>query len=167
MKSNIKTILSCIITGVLSTSISVFAATSMMANQIEYRNGTVENALDDLYELGNNKNYSEEEKVIGTWTNGEPLYRKVIYVNRAITTSNNLDVSDLNIDQLVNGTIVSSDGNTDDGIILLSGTGTSSVGQQIFYHPATKLIRPISSSYNLYVYHIILEYTKATDTVTQ
>lgn len=33
--------------------------------------------------INNNVNYSEDEKIIGTWYNGKPLYEKTFYVENA------------------------------------------------------------------------------------
>lgn len=49
--------------------------------------------------------YSEEERVIGCWINGKPLYEKTILTttpSKILTDENVADVSDLNIDALIN-----------------------------------------------------------------
>ena len=37
------------------------------------------NLVGAINEVNNKFNYSTEEQVIGTWTNGKPLYRKIVY----------------------------------------------------------------------------------------
>ena len=39
------------------------------------------NLVSAINEVNNKFNYSTEEQVIGTWTNGKPLYRKIVFGN--------------------------------------------------------------------------------------
>lgn len=62
---------------------SVFATNTYLASQVSYGNTNVENALNDLYTLkGNDENYSTDEKVVGKWIDGKPLYRKILKYTR-------------------------------------------------------------------------------------
>ena len=58
---------------------SVFATNTFLVSQVTYGNTNVENALNDLYTLkGNDENYSTDEKIVGKWIDGKPIYRKII-----------------------------------------------------------------------------------------
>jgi len=54
---------------------------------------------------GNDKdyNYTEEERVIGTWINGKPIYRKVIETTlpTSANTTAQVDISDISLEKLV------------------------------------------------------------------
>ena len=54
---------------------------------------------------GNDRDYTytDEERVIGTWTDGKPVYRKVINHEGPTSTTNSVsyDISNLNIDTLI------------------------------------------------------------------
>lgn len=45
--------------------------------------------------------YSTEEKVIGTWIDGKPIYRKVIAVNQSISNMSEIYLHLLNIETLI------------------------------------------------------------------
>ena len=110
--------------------------------------------------------YSTEEKVVGTWINGKPVYQKT-YIGVQINSSesvwvNNLDVTDLNIDNFlrVYGTLVYTDGK----VLTLNGAYL-----QLAYDPSTKFI--IATQKNLgsklkWNVDFTIYYTKATDTAT-
>ena len=51
---------------------------------------TVSDAIDDLYIKKTGDNYSTEERVVGTWIDGKPLYQKTIttQINISSTTEN-------------------------------------------------------------------------------
>lgn len=62
-------------------------------------------------------NYSYDEKVIGLWSDFKPLYRKMFYSSTSIsltanTWTNLFNVSNLNIERLVNGDILGDQSNT-------------------------------------------------------
>lgn len=54
IKNNIKIIIAIIITIVVVTATSVYAAIKIRADEIEYKDGTVQDALNDLYNLSSN-----------------------------------------------------------------------------------------------------------------
>ena len=58
---------------------SVFATnTYLSARDVSYGSTNVEDALNGLFTLkGNDENYSTDEKVVGKWIDGKPIYRKV------------------------------------------------------------------------------------------
>lgn len=106
--------------------------------------------------------YSTEEQVIGTWTDGKPLYRRVLEgITPATTNLNHLILDGLHIDRIVNFSgfvytesaytepIVYSTTNSRANIYCVSGTSLF-----MFMASAANTNRP---------YNVIIEYTKTTD----
>jgi hypothetical protein len=64
---------------------------------------------DSAISIGNDTDYSTEEKIIGTWIDGKPIYQKVLRPSSDITITTSMtnihDVSDLNIETLVEGAV--------------------------------------------------------------
>ena len=56
MRKNIKWIISIILIILLSSSLNIFAATKMLANNVTYKDTNVESALNDLYTNNKSKN---------------------------------------------------------------------------------------------------------------
>ena len=77
-KTNLKIIAAVIISVIISSSITAFAAIKFQANEIGYSTTTVADALDSLYQTQFSDNYSTEERVVGKWINGKPLYQKTL-----------------------------------------------------------------------------------------
>lgn len=46
--------------------------------------------------------YSTEEREIGVWTNGKPLYQKTFEILNPSSTSGNIDISLLNVEEMIN-----------------------------------------------------------------
>lgn len=103
------------------------------------------------YEEVDNPNvYSTEEKVIGEWIDGKPLYRKVIELASELTINTNSWASGVyvvpNIKLIVNA------------LGLKTGDATS----QIRATPSGDIMNP-SSAFSISIKFITLEYTKNTD----
>lgn len=128
-------------------------------------------AQSDIDALENKVNsghvYSTEEAVCGTWINGKPVYQKT-FIGAQINSSesvwvNNLDVTDLNIDNFLSvcGTLVYTDGK----IFTINGGYL-----QLAYDPSTKFIlatqRNLGSTLKWNV-DFTIYYTKTTDNPTQ
>ena len=80
-----KTLLGIIIGILVGTASSVLAST-LLASNIAYtpKDSTwgvnnVEAAIDSLKLSKTSDNYSTDEKVVGTWIDGKPLYQKTLY----------------------------------------------------------------------------------------
>lgn len=76
------------ILGVVTCTITTVLASSLIANNISYtpqdKTWGVTNvgaALDSLMLSKTSDNYSTEERVVGTWTDGKPLYQKTIIID--------------------------------------------------------------------------------------
>lgn len=124
--------------------------------------------------------YSNNETVIGYWTDGKPLYRKVFYYEQPGIVANNTwyhlsDISDLNID-FDNPVLVNSYVN--DSGISWSNTcdyrATDATGLNIMVGKPTHDVAEFRKKINVISYnagagrynhdlYIILEYTKTTD----
>lgn len=92
---------------IVVASASVFATNTYLASQVSYASTNVEDALNDLYTLkGNDENYSTDEKIIGKWIDGKPIYRNIIDMGNQTTknTSISKDISFLNIDKPLKNT---------------------------------------------------------------
>ena len=105
--------------------------------------------------------YSTEEKVIGEWIDGKPIYRKVLDVrnNGLGVTSFSINVSDLNIDYLIDSNALGSSYNKYGGNKWVLSCVTES-GRYLYLEGATQNLR---GSSNEYIHFAILEYTKTTD----
>ena len=128
-------------------------------------NETVTISKEEYDKLVNSSTYSTEEKIIGKWTNGKPLYRKVYNLTTPSTDKSTTiqDVTDLNID-----TAVSIDGHID-----FLNTGNSPLN--IFFYTNDyvstwlnktniTMICTNSARQNKPCY-ITIQYTKTTDNV--
>lgn len=106
--------------------------------------------------------YSTEEKVIGTWIDGKPIYEIV----KPITTTSgnyNFDVSSLNIDFLVDLRIQIKNVNVD---TYVNGTYWQATDDYFnYYMNSTKqiIIFRSGAGYSYGTGHVILQYTKSTD----
>ena len=85
---------------------SVFATNAYLsARDISYGSSNVENALNDLYTLkGNDENYSTDEKAVGKWIDGKPIFRKTYnFGNISANSTKAISISDIysTIDQLI------------------------------------------------------------------
>ena len=77
-KTNLKIIVAVIVSVILSSSVAVFATIKISATEIGYNNTTVADQLDSLYQTMFSNNYSTEEKQVGKWIDGKPLYQKTL-----------------------------------------------------------------------------------------
>lgn len=112
--------------------------------------------------LGTKDYYSEDEKVIGVWTDGKPLYRKTVTGN--ITAKNqSLFTVNENVDVMV-----SLRGYTNTGVYYFPFNFTQSGSTQrcVFYKKDTDSIELRSNEFiSGETFTVILEYTKTTDAV--
>ena len=83
--------------------ISISAASLYQANQIQYKDGNIDDALNNLYETSKQidySTYSDEEQIIGKWIDGRNVYRKYYYLETISTQYTYIDSAD-NIDILL------------------------------------------------------------------
>ena len=123
--------------------------------------------------IGLGECYSTEERMVGCWTDGKPLYQKTWVTNNATTGSEvNIDVSSLNIDRCVDifgeytritgGYTIQYEFNT------FESTGANLFGWLRHSKTAgniTYFINLVTSNHETTNYqHITMRYTKTTDT---
>lgn len=83
MKKIINNPIFTFILGALIFGVAGVSAYTMLANSISYtpknsawKVNNVEDALDSLYISKTADNYSTEEKIVGTWIDGKPIYQR-------------------------------------------------------------------------------------------
>lgn len=104
--------------------------------------------------------YSTEEKVVGTWIDGKPIYQKVIHVDNFIIGNNEIPLENLD-------TIINYSGN----LIFTDYPGYKRVFPYVQNNSTTKVIINhyndtkfvVASGFNCNTIDIILQYTKTTD----
>lgn len=128
-------------------------------NRVDFKNITIQGV--DRFE------YSEEERVIGTWIDGKPIYRSVIPVTLPSGTQTTYDVSSLNIETLIKIDGYASkptDTNMDWRPLNFITNFNSTTNYVISTFFANNLIYIICcSAYGGATGYAILEYTKTTD----
>ena len=116
--------------------------------QIKYNLGNVNN---------NGNNYSTDEQVIGTWIDGKPIYRKVFIIENTTTSETDIDVSSLNIENVIDISGIA----YNDSIQLPINFYNESGYNSCYYSKHISSIKyKISHGNNA---RIIIEYTKTTD----
>ena len=87
-------VISATVGAIVAGSATGVVAYGMGANQVEFtptdsawKVNNVNEAIDDLYIKKTGDNYSTEERVIGTWIDGKPLYQKTIVRTGTISSS--------------------------------------------------------------------------------
>ena len=88
-KTNLKMIVAIIVAVIISSGITAFATIQVQANQIGYNTTTVADALDSMYNTMFSDNYSTNERVVGKWIDGKPVYQRVIKKTNSTTLSAN------------------------------------------------------------------------------
>lgn len=158
MKNKIKTWLFGFIIGVLICGTTVYASTvlasdiAFVSNNKTFNVNNVNDAINTLYDEAQQKKdyYSEDETIIGRWIDGKPIYRKIYKQDITYTTGwldTGIDVSDLNIETLVDGRTIEASGKaTTDNTILIDNN---------------KITRYSGHGFRASIF--IIEYTKTTD----
>ena len=101
--------------------------------------------------------YSTEEKVVGTWIDGKPIYERVIYVNNFIIGNNEITLE--NLDTIINysGSLIISG---DKRVFPFIQNNTSS---KVIINDYNNTRIVINSAFNCNNIYIIIQYTKTTD----
>lgn len=150
---------------ILLTGTSSAIAYSFGANQVGYTPNdtnwqvtTVADAINDLYLKKVGDNYSTDEKVVGTWIDGRPVYQKTYYYN-SVTNG-------MTIDNSLNSTNVE----------IINVTGNAYQGTYVWSFPVSNTswfaaLRiddskiSVETSFTLTDTTIIIQYTKTTDSI--
>ena len=107
IKTNFKIMIAFVIGAIVFGSVGVVSAYTLLSNHIEYepkdsawKVNNVSDALDSLYIAKTGENYLTEERVVGTWIDGEPLYQKSLSFT-IISGLNRVDIGTSNINEIV------------------------------------------------------------------
>ena len=116
--------------------------------------------------LGTKDYYSEDEKVIGVWTDGKPVYQKT-FLGNLPSSDLSIDVSSLNIDTFIEsqGMVKDSGGNCV-STNYWNGTTGGPWYHIPYYSSSTSSLKMMFSpsvTYNGRPYIITIKYTKTTD----
>lgn len=132
---------------------------------VEYEGDTVP---DGYVEVADDNVYSNEEKVIGTWVAGQPLYRKVFSINTAINAGEELivphDIENANLVMVKNAYLYKlSNGNCYPLPITLFEGATKEDKISIKADRTNMFFYSVGSWDEGWYKVVILEYTKTTD----
>lgn len=118
--------------------------------------------------LGTKDYYSEDEKVIGVWTNGKPVYQKT-FLGNLPSSDLSIDVSSLNIDTFIESQgMVKDSGDNCVSTNYWNGTAGGPWYHIPYYSSSTSSLKMMFSpsvTYNGRPYIITIKYTKTTDAV--
>lgn len=130
--------------------------TNLQANDILKYNGNIWVNDDNLHE------YSTEEKIIGKWIDGKPIYEKVINSGYLLNSgTKSIDVSSLNIDSFIQlRGMTFTDDKTQFRPITL-GTSDNNAIRLDFTNNNIRIIT--WSNWSAYNSFIVIQYTKTTD----
>ena len=128
---------------------------NLQVDDILKYNGSVWVNGDDLHE------YSTEEKIIGKWVDGKPIYERVIHVENFIISNNN-EITLENLDTIINysGNLIFTDYPGYKRFFPYS-QNNSSAKVVINYYDNTKFV--VASAFNCNTISIAIQYTKTTD----
>jgi microcystin-dependent protein len=116
--------------------------------------------------------YSEDERIIGSWINGKPLYEKTIIatapqvVTNGTAVTKDLNISELNIDLAtsIKGFILESSGACSEINAHNCYTELNNATSYVFYVKGILRIRTTSVVWNDASVYVTIRYTKTTDT---
>ena len=161
-KTNLKLVITALVSIIVSSSITAFAAIKFQANEIGYNTTTVADALDGMYKINSfQTDYSTEEKVVGKWMNGKPIYQKSF--SFTLSSGATIDVTNLNIDELVNitGKATHTNGNQ---ITIPYAAATNDYVQLYLASNHNYINCALSGSWNSNIpSYVTIQYTKTTD----
>ena len=142
--------------------------TPLNAENLNQLQTNVENAINDVNKTIDNKmTYSTEEKVVSTWIDGKPIYRKVFYfgslptnsVSGTLSIAHNIE--NINFITSLSGIAYNS---STGGFKPIPNVDPWTLGKGIYLEAnATKVAIKTDSVQNDFVAYIIFEYTKTTD----
>ena len=128
--------------------------TNLQPNDILKYNGSVWVNDDNLHE------YSTEEKVVGKWIDGKPIYEKVIHIENFIIGNNEIPLE--NLDTIINysGHLIFTD--YPEYKRFFPYTQNNSTAKVVINHyNNTKFV--VASAFNCNTIYISIQYTKTTD----
>lgn len=124
---------------------------TLIVNGIDYSNGGGSASGD---------NYSTEEQRIGSWIDGKPLYRKIVYINQTISHDTNINHNIANISKITKLYGVAKSGSN---IIPLPYSHYNTVYNMALLCNETAILFRPGTSQSINETYIYIEYTKTTD----
>lgn len=117
------------------------------------------NATSEQWENGNDYHaYSNDERVVGKWIDGKPIYEKIVYLSNRTFVKNDYTtvlLTDTTIDKLIDAKYYDTNGDsTNKLLIYLLTIHQSSSGKLIAYYPTNNALQ---------INGFIIQYTKTTD----
>ncbi len=109
---------------------------------------------------GGELNFSTDETVIGTWIDGKPLYRKIIY-NNGSNIGNSHNLSSLNVKDVLFSVAYSMDYIYYYNIV--GGMANSSGSKQILFNKNTSTLEFYNFPSGATTFWLVIYYTKTTD----
>ena len=133
------------------------------SNEFQLEEGHEQTYYRPYQELNNQEVYSSDEKIIGTWINGKPIYRKVIYFGELPNaTTKTVAHGIINLDRVVNFYGFGQDSYKNVLPITMTDVSTISKQSRCYLTSTDILIQNGLDRSSLDAY-IIIEYTKTTD----
>ena len=107
--------------------------------------------------------YSTDEKIVGVWTDGKPIYQKTVAVGQRMNwQTGGIDRGDLTISSPIDMSVV--DTLVDAKVNGAYPSGSKNTGGVAFFYNAAEDTFNFFASDNVYVTNVTLQYTKTTDT---
>jgi hypothetical protein len=114
---------------------------------------------DSAISIGDDTDYSTEEKIVGTWIDGKPLYQKTVTGSSGTNININLNINNADIVIIKTAGIILSTGE-----YIPHGAYTNASNYLSFFISANKTQCGIrsSESYGNATYYVTVQYTKTT-----
>ena len=110
--------------------------------------------------------YTTDERVVGTWINGKPIYQKTLSFTLDSEAQNNIDVSNCNINRLidVSGFLEQESGAYYNSVPMFFEGNATYTFNNTYFHQATNQLRvTCGTGYANKSGYITIKYTKTTD----
>ena len=169
MKKILKSNLFIMMLVAIVSSLTTVVASNYISSDIAYTpsdsNWHVSNVAEAINSIELSKvstNYSTEEKVVGTWVDGKPLYQKTVYIS-AFPNSADLNVAHgiQNLDKVINISGYAYNG-SNQFLTIPRVTGSNNLNIDVDVLGANIRIS-VGSNLSHFSGHITLQYTKTTD----
>ena len=179
-KSIRRTTILIVALGIIFGSIAGVTAYTISAKEIGYspkdsswKVNNVADAIESLKTLkGGTQNYSLDEQVVGTWTDGKPIYQKTYIISSTVSGYNFIDVSSDSIENLISyDGFINGKNNSGEMFDYPIGVYVTSSEQSTAWLRKTRkqfVINIISTDNNQVskLCYVTLRYTKTTDNAT-
>ena len=159
-------IVGIIVSGVTAYAVSTAATDiTFKAKNKNWKVGNVADALDSLYISKTSDNYSTDEKVIGTWIDGKPIYQKTIYIDELTSKDAYYSTGISNLKDIINYYGFAIDNEPGEGLsIIRPAYDGNNIGLAHYKSDGSIQIGSTDLLYSrVKKIYIVLQYTKTTD----